>query len=406
MTEKRRKLIFFWTYREWGGAQIYFIAIMKVAKAYWDITVIIPKESSPEIIRYLNETGVSVEYIDTYLDLDPAPTISRKFIRQWSRIKSELMSLSYLTRYDLSQSILHIETSPWQSWIFITLLRLRRANVFVTLHNAPSTPAKWRRIVWRSRMRFVSRLRGFHIFTSNNDTKNKIRDLVTPAFWDDIAVTYTCVDPPQIDSVLENSDPIAIRDRHGIARGRFVVLCVGQFIDRKGRWVFLEAAKRLKSEHPVILFVWVTPSLPDDDTNTQIAKYSLVDNFRMVLSADIGSTREEILGFFRIADIYALPSLIEGLPIALLEAMALALPCISTNVYAIPEAVHHNDTGVLIEPNDPEALAGEIRRLKADPELRRTLGANGRKYVLENFDERVASNIAIAKYKECFQDAG
>lgn len=407
MTKTKRKLIFFWSYLEWGGAQIYFMAIMKEAMSEWDVVAVLPRDSSPEIIGYLEQIGAECEFIDFHLDIDPAPTLKRKIVRQWRRIRAEAASLLFLGRYDLASSILHIETSPWQSWIFLTILSLKGANVFVTMHNAMSTTARWRRVVWKARMQFVSRLPGFHIFTSNQDTKNKIRHLVKPAFWDKIEVTYTCVDPQQVAAVLEKADNVAtIRKRHGFNDGDFIVLCVGQFIDRKGRWVYLDAAKHLIDENPDVIFVWLTTVQPGDAEKQRIAEYGLGSNFRLMISNDVGRERKDILEFFRIADVFALPSFVEGLPIALLEAMALGLPCISTNVYAIPEAIRHNETGILIEAGDADALANEILNLKNHPSLRQKLAAAGSCYVLQHFDERSASQKAIAKYKECFDDAG
>lgn len=405
MTKPRRKLIFFWTYLDWGGAQVYFMAIMKEAKKDWDILTVLPRNSSPEMIRFLEQIGIEYDLVDFELDTAPAPTIARKIQRQWSRISSEFKTLRYLKRFNLRESILHIETCPWQSWQFLTLLSLRKANVFVTMHNAISTTSRWRELLWKARMQFVSRLPGFHIFASNKDTKTKIRHLVEPRFWENIPVTYTCVDPVQISTVLEKSGTVTeIRERNGFEKDDFIVLCVGQFIDRKGRWVFLDAAKIIQQTAPEIKFVWLTPVAPTGEEAQKIAEHGL-NNFEIILSSSIGSSREDVLAFFRIGDIYALPSYIEGLPIALLEAMALGLPPISTRVYAIPEAVHHHETGLLIKPGQPRELADAIIVLHKDPALRSQLAQNASEYVLANFDERVAARIAISRYEECFNDA-
>ncbi len=404
MTKPRRKIIFFWTYLEWGGAQVYFMAIMKEAMKEWDVITVLPRNSSPEMICFLKQIGITIEYIDFHIDLGPAPTMRRKIARQWSRIRCEAATLRFLSRYDLSESILHIETCPWQSWQFLTLLSLRKANVFVTMHNAING-ARWRELIWKARMQFVSRLPGFHIFTSNKDAKNKIRHLVAPRFWDEISVTYTCVDPIQIQNVIQKKRSIGeIRAQHGYPETDFVVLCVGQFIDRKGRWVFLDAARLLEKKNPNVRFVWLTPVEPTAEESERIRSYNL-QNFKLILSSSVGSKREEILEFFRIADVFALPSYLDGLPIALLEAMALGIPSVSTNVYAIPEAVHHRETGLLIKPGDAASLASAILELKNDDVLREKIAVNGSKYVLEHFDECVASQRAIAKYKECFSDA-
>lgn len=405
MSEKRRKLIFFWTYLEWGGAQIYFIAIMKLAKEAWDVVVVLPRTSSAELIGFLERIDVKYEFIDAVIDLSPASSIGAKVRRQFRRLRAELASFRYLLRFDLAESVLHIETPPWQSWLFLTALLLRRANIFVTFHNALPKSAAWRETIWKARMQLTSRFERFHIFTSNKDTKERFHGWVTDECWQKIRVTYTCVDPPEIQKVLSDvPERSVLRRGFGIEADRFVVLCVGRFIDRKGRWVFLDAAKSLIDANPDILFVWLTPQLPEGDELERVNQYGLGDNFRLVLSETVGSKREDILRFYCMADIFALPSYVEGLPIALLEAMALGLAVISTNINAIPEAVLPDETGLLIEAGDAAALARAILSLKNDEPLRRRLAASGKSFVLENFDERAASRIAIDAYEECFKD--
>ena len=222
-------------------------------------------------------------------------------------------------------------------------------------------------------------------------------------FWQNIKITYTGVNPVEIDEALHSEfDGNAVRSKFNIDETSFVVLCVGQFIDRKGRWVFLEAAKIALRENPDLKFVWLTPKLPDQDEVGRIAEYGLGDSFRLVLSSSVGSTRHEILRFFRIADAFTLPSFIEGLPIALLEAMAIGIPSISTNINAIPEAIIDGETGILIGADDSDTLYRRILELKNNTELRQKLSTNGRAYVIEHFDEREASRIAIDAYEECF----
>lgn len=401
MTNKKRQLIFLWNYIEWGGAQIYLLAIMKEARPDWDIVVILPRNSLPEILNYLDRLGVRYEFMDTCLDSDAAPTIKRKLIRQWRRVHAEIMSFRHLLRYNLRKSILHIETAPWQSWILLTALALRRANVFVTMHNFLPKSSAWREIVWKCRLQFVSRLPGFRIFPSNQDTKDKLKGWVGARFWDNMRVTYAAVNPPEIEDALRAEIDVAeIRRRHGIDENKFLILCVGQFIDRKGRWIFLDAARLVLAQDPDVVFVWLTPKMPTADETAKIEGYKLNDGFRLVLSESVGKTRHEVLMFFRIADAFALPSFVEGLPIALLESMALGIPSISTNVYAIPEAIKHLETGILIEAGDSFALAEAILKLKNDPKLREKLSISGRDHVLKNFDERAVARIAIKSYED------
>jgi glycosyltransferase involved in cell wall biosynthesis len=398
----KRRLVFVWNYLSWGGAQVYFLAIMKLAKENWNIIVHLPKASSPEMIGYLNNLDVEYKFFDHHLDLDPVSGVGRKIGRQVNRLKVEYRTFRSLLQYDVRDTIFQIETAPWQSVALLSAMSLRRAKVFLTLHNfLPDAPA-WRKFAWRSRLLYVSNLPGIHFFTSNVDTKNRLRGWVNDKFWDRIRVTSTAVNPPQIDEALAAPfDKAETLSKHRIPPDDFIVLAVGQFIDRKGRWVYLDAARRiLEAGTEGMTFVWLTPQVPSADEETKIASYGLGERLRIVHSPALGKERVDVLSFFRIADVFTLPSYVEGLPIALLEAMALERPSISTNVYAIPEAVKHMTTGILIEAGDSKALADAILQLRSDPDLRTRLAEEGRKFVIANFDERDAAATAIAAYEE------
>ena len=286
MTEPKRKLIFLWTYTEWGGAQIYLLAVMKRAKELFDIVVVLPRESMPDILGFLDRIQIQYDFIDACLDTSPAPTIAAKIRRQWRRIYAEWTSFQYLMRYDLSDSILHIETAPWQSWILLTALAIRRAHVFVTMHNIMPRSSAWRELIWKIRMQFVSRLPRFHIFPSNQDTKDRLKGWVSNKFFDEMEVTYTAVNPVEIgEAASAELDVAETRRKHGLDPNKFLVLCVGQFIDRKGRWVFLDAARQIAAGHDDIAFAWMTPKIPDAADQAKIAEYGLGDTFKLILSA-------------------------------------------------------------------------------------------------------------------------
>ena len=398
---RKRRLVFVWNYLSWGGAQVYFLAIMKLARDAWEIIVHLPEASPPGIVQYLDQLGVEYKLTNYHLDHQPANGFSEKLKRQWNRISVEYRTFRELLKYDVNDTVFQIEIAPWQSLTFLTAMSLRGAHVFLTLHNFLPEASPWRKVLWKYRLRFVSHLRGLNFFASNVDTKTRLRGLVNENFWNRIKVTYTAVNPPEIDEALAAPfDRAGARESHRIPLEDFVVLCVGNFIDRKGRWVFLEAARKVAALDDAVTFVWLTPLMPSSEDDRKITEYSLGKKFKLVHSPTLGSQRQDVLSFFRIADAFALASYVEGLPIALLEAMALERPSVSTNVYAIPEAVKNLETGLLIEPGDAGGLADAILKLKNDTALRSTLSKKGREFVIEHFDERDAAGIAIASYEE------
>ena len=392
-----------WNYLEWGGAQIYFLAIMKEAKKNWDVKVILPKKSSPEFLKFLREIDVECEFIDTQIVFAPAFSIGERLKRQWRRIISELETYRHLKRYDLKETVLHLETAPWQSWILIFALSLR-GNVFVTMHNALPIISEWKKFIWSKRLNFLLGLKNFHLFVANQNAKDSIKSLVTRENWEKIILTRASINPAEIEQVFQaDFSRQKLLEKHGIPKNKFLVLCVGQFINRKGRWIYLEAAKKILEQDRQVHFLWLTPVLPSPEDNKRIENYDLSESFQIVLSESLGKNRFDVLNFFRIADIFSLPSFFEGLPIAILEAMALGIPTISTNITAIPEAIKHFETGILVEPGDSDALASAILDLKRDGSLREKLSKNGRKFILENFDERKSAQIAIENYKKSLE---
>ena len=80
-----------------------------------------------------------------------------------------------------------------------------------------------------------------------------------------------------------------------------------------------------------------------------------------------------------------MPSLDEGLPIAVLEAMAEGLPVVATSVGGLPELIEDGHTGFLVPPSDVAALTRSLRRLIVDSRLRQAMGFAGRNRTLENF---------------------
>ena len=92
---------------------------------------------------------------------------------------------------------------------------------------------------------------------------------------------------------------------------------------------------------------------------------------------------DELPPFYDAADAVALPSLFEGLPLVLLEAMAAARPVVATAVGGIPDLVEDGRTGRLVAPGDPAALAAALAGVAADPEAARRLGAAARERVVE-----------------------
>jgi glycosyltransferase involved in cell wall biosynthesis len=394
------RVIFAWNYVEWGGAQIHFLALIREARKYYDIVILLPEGTDPQFLGFLEAEDIRYEQFRGSVDLAQRSRMSAKIARHWRRIKSEYAMLRKISEAGLTDTIIHTDISPGQSLLSLVWLCLR-TSVFITLHNAQPAVPRLRWTLWKLKYGLISRFENFHVFCTNEHAANYYRQLFTGRVARDIKITYDSINPVEIDEALRDKfDREAELRKLDVSDNKFIVLTVGQFIDRKGRWTLLDAAEMVTAKTDDIRFIWVTPLLPNDEEAARIAEYDLGETFRLVRSADVGADRRSILRFYQIADIFVLPSFVEGVPIALLEAMAVGVPCISTNVYGIPEAILHEKTGLLIEAGDPRELADAIMRLHEDTFLRADLAQGGCERARSVFDERIAARTAVSEYKK------
>ncbi|MGH9031233.1 MAG: glycosyltransferase family 4 protein, partial [Acidimicrobiia bacterium] len=113
-----------------------------------------------------------------------------------------------------------------------------------------------------------------------------------------------------------------------------------------------------------------------------------------------GVTTERIVELYAEAEVAAVPSLYEGFSLPAIEAMACGVPIVATTGGALPEVVGRDgETGLLVPPADPGALASSLLRALGDAELRDRLGAAGRARVLEQFTWRAAAARTVEQYR-------
>jgi glycosyltransferase involved in cell wall biosynthesis len=109
----------------------------------------------------------------------------------------------------------------------------------------------------------------------------------------------------------------------------------------------------LRKQRSDLFFYWLGTAPLTEEIRENIERYDLGDDFRYLTGNEIGKSRHDLLTLLKASDIFVLPSFQEGLPVALIEAMALGKACVASRINAIPEAVEHFETGVLVEPETP-----------------------------------------------------
>lgn len=188
-------------------------------------------------------------------------------------------------------------------------------------------------------------------------------------------------------------NPTVIKKINHIESQQVRFLLMGRLEKRKGIYDIIEAAKYIQRPDVII-------NLYGDGNLEEFQKLIIDNNLQEKIQIKgwiSGDQKDEV---FQASDVLILPSYNEGLPMSILEAMAIALPIISTPVGGIPEAVEDGVNGFLIQPGDYKALAEKIDTLANDKQLREQMGQNGYKMAKEKFDIEVVTKQLKEIYNE------
>ena len=184
------------------------------------------------------------------------------------------------------------------------------------------------------------------------------------------------------DPGVFHPDPAArarIRAELGVTQGRVVVIAVARLVAHKGHAELAQAMRAVDAE------LWVVGErLPSDrgpDMEVALRGAGLGGRLRLL------GYRADVADLLAAADIFALPSSFEGLPMSAIEAMLCGLPVVASDVSGPAELVVPEATGLLVPPRVVEPLREALRRLVAHPEQRRAMGEAGRQRALARYTE-------------------
>lgn len=207
---------------------------------------------------------------------------------------------------------------------------------------------------------------------------------------------------PTIETLHHGLDPAAVdrwsssdgvRQEFGIPEEAPLVGTVANFRVWKGHAVLLEAVLRVRRAIPQVRFVLVGHGPLEEDLRRRTRELHL-ENTVVFTGA-----RDDAPRVAGACDLFVLPSLSEGLAIALIEAMALGRPAVVTRVGGLTEVVEHGEHGLVVAPGNPEHLADAVITLLKDPPLRQKMGDAGRLRAAE-FDIRKA----VRRHEEVYAE--
>jgi glycosyltransferase involved in cell wall biosynthesis len=226
------------------------------------------------------------------------------------------------------------------------------------------------------------------VFCISDFCRSQLCALMPASDWDKFTVIRLGVDPLVL---TPSSRPASYARRGETLR----LMCTGRMVPAKGHQVLLEAVKLLRDRN-IPLQVTLVGGGPELERLQQyVLDHDLADtvNFTKALS------HPETLAQLRHADLFALASFAEGIPVALMEAMSLGLPCVSTYIAGIPELIRNGIDGMLVPPANPVALANALEIVIGDPVLRRSLGASARQRIINQYNLPLNQELLAMTFK-------
>ena|ERR1700674_624840 len=179
------------------------------------------------------------------------------------------------------------------------------------------------------------------------------------------------------------SEGITVRERLGIHSEEFVLVCAARLSVEKGIDILLLAMSELLRRNISCKYIIVGDGYLREKLSEQVQQLGLAGHIFML------GFQEDVRPYLLAANAFVLASHKEGLPFAILEAMACGLPCIVTNVGGNAEAVAHNVTGLVVESGSPFEVAEAVSYLLTHPEERARMSRAARQRVCEEFDIEV-----------------
>ncbi|MFT3946635.1 MAG: glycosyltransferase family 4 protein [Agriterribacter sp.] len=175
----------------------------------------------------------------------------------------------------------------------------------------------------------------------------------------------------------------ALKNKYGLHENHFVICFIGRLTKDKGIDILFETFNRLTPKYNNIKLLIAGPIIPENPFSPEFME-RLNNDARIIFMGEVS----DIVPVYAIADILVLPSFREGLPNVLLEAAALEVPVIASDIPGCRDAVQDGHTGLLFEKGNVDALVNSIEKLVSNPGLRKVYGKNGRQFAASNFDNR------------------
>lgn len=346
----------------WAGAEVVLADLLAGIKTFSDV----------QITAILLNHGVLEEHLRAYGI--PVTVIEES-------AHTHLGALRELSRVLKGENIDILHTHRYKEHIFGAILARRCGirHLVCTVHGMPEPFAGYKRMkarLYHTLERLVFRARSSAVVAVSHDIagqlKRKVSRVQVITIHNGIRLARTDLQPHPQDPILADWS----------STNAFVIGTASRLTPVKALHLLLEAFEIVSRRFPDCRLAILGDGACRQELEERALRLGIDDKVTFF------GFRKEIVHYLSRFSIFVLSSLHEGIPIALLEAMSLGVPVVVTNVGGNPEVVIHEESGLLVRPQDVDALAAAIARLYEDKSLRARLAANGKRRVEECFSQK------------------
>jgi glycosyltransferase involved in cell wall biosynthesis len=285
-------------------------------------------------------------------------------------------------------------------FLVMTLRAGRRVQVWWTIQNAEFMLRKehlqrhrWLLGVKRAAHRWLYRAGARRV-----DGVIAVSDATARSFRETVGrvghkVTVVC-NAVDLDRYPAPIDRAKVRAGLGFGPSAHLMTMVGTFKRQKGHRFLVGAAAVLLPRFPTLHILLVGDGELADQVRTQVRAAGLSDHIHFL------GSRRDVPELLSASDSFVLPSLWEGLPVALTEAMASGLPVVATEVSGTSQMVIDGESGLLVPPGDEEALAEAMHRLLSDPALASEIARSGRERIAASYGAKAQAEQLAALFRQ------
>jgi colanic acid/amylovoran biosynthesis glycosyltransferase len=180
----------------------------------------------------------------------------------------------------------------------------------------------------------------------------------------------------------------------------FIILSVGRMVPAKGQHQLIDAVERLAEQGRRVRLHLVGTGPDEASLRDLVSRFK--DPSVVVFEGPVN--QDQIRALYEKADAFCIPSFAEGIPVVLMEALAMEVPCVTTQITGIPELIRPGVDGLLVAPSDLDGLTEALARMMDEPELRERLRKSGRARVVEHYNLRRNMEKLAAIFFERIRD--